>query len=524
VASGKTAILAIRIIADASAAAAGFDDLDKRTSSSERTMNRLSAGAGIALAGITAAAGVAGQAASDLQQSTGGIDAVFGKYAGKVHDYAQSAATALGLSENEYNEFATVIGSQMKNAGVAQDQLGGKTNDLLKQAADLAATFGGPTSDAVEALSSAMKGEMDPIEKYGISLNQTMLQQQAAAMGIDGSSASWDNATKQQVILAAITKQSADAQGQFAAQTNTAAEQQQIANAQWENASAALGQSLLPAMTEGARIAGSLAGWMQQNTEVVTILVGGIGTLSAAILIINAGMKVFAAVQAIQTAAQWANNAAWLASPITWIVLAIVAAIAAVIAITVLLITHWSDVQRIAGQVWSNVIAWAGRVAQPFVDAFHAIASWWGDLVGSWQRGFDSLIGWIRTALNWLGKIANKAVPGWVQDLTGIHLNSFVATGFDAASAQAATATPSMLAAPMMFAAPMALSVPTISDAPANSTAAAGAGTTTNYTLNLTVNGAVDKEATGRQIIDLIDEYLRNNGRIPAAGFSAVIG
>ena len=56
--------------------------------------------------------------------------------------------------------------------GVAAGDLAPVTNDLVGLGADLAAQFGGSSADAVAALSSLLRGETDPIEKYGVAIKQ----------------------------------------------------------------------------------------------------------------------------------------------------------------------------------------------------------------------------------------------------------------------------------------------------------------------------------------------------------------
>ena len=122
--------------------------------------------------------------AGDLEQSLGAVDAVFKDSAGSIHNWAQAASTSVGISRNEYNQFASVLGSMLKNAGTPMDQLGDKTNKLITLGADLASMYGGTTADAIEAISAALRGEMDPIERYGISLNDAMLTQEGLRLGI----------------------------------------------------------------------------------------------------------------------------------------------------------------------------------------------------------------------------------------------------------------------------------------------------------------------------------------------------
>lgn len=374
-------------------------------------LNKGAIASAAALGGLAAGAIVAGNAASDLEQSAGGVDAVFGKFAGSMHRNANAAADAVGLSANSYNEFATVIGSQLKNAGVPMDKLGGKTKDLIGKAADLAATFGGPTSDAVEAISAAMKGEMDPIEKYGISLNQASLQQQAATMGVKGNMQSWDTATKQSVILAAITKQGGDAWGQFGKQSDTAAEKQQTMQANLQNTSAKLGSVLLPVMGAAADMLAKFGKWAGKNATLVQILAGVLAGLAGGVLLLSGVMKTFAAVEALQTAMQEGNNLAWLSSPITWIVLAIIAAIALLVAAGVWLYQNWDKVTKFIGDAWNWVY---NTIIKPVADVIAGAIKVVGDIMTwLWVNAISPALNAIGGAFSFVWGIVKPIFDIW---------------------------------------------------------------------------------------------------------------
>jgi hypothetical protein len=111
-------------------------------------------------------------AASNLEQMAGSVDAVFGESA--VADRTSSPPTrtrAVGLSTADYDQLASVIGSQLQNAGGTDRSTSStpRPTTLIKKGADMSAVFGGSAADAVDALSSVIKGEFDPIEKYGVS-------------------------------------------------------------------------------------------------------------------------------------------------------------------------------------------------------------------------------------------------------------------------------------------------------------------------------------------------------------------
>jgi SLT domain-containing protein len=253
--------------------------------------------------------------AGDLEQSIGGVESVFKRSSDQMLKWSAQADRAVGLSKNEYNELATVLGAQLKNAGTSMDQLAGKTKDLLTTGADLSSMFGGTTKDAVDALSSALKGEMDPIERYGISLNQSALEAQALSMGLlkpikdsgkinaamgkmelaqrkytaavaksgvdsdqalsaknslvtaqnaldkatAGSLPQMDAQTKAMAVQAAIVKQSADAKGNFSREEDTYSHKQQVAAAKWKNMSDAIGGFFLPIATKAMGFIGDKA-------------------------------------------------------------------------------------------------------------------------------------------------------------------------------------------------------------------------------------------------------------------------
>jgi phage-related protein len=246
---GKTAVLAVRIVSDAKGASAGFDQATRKVGLLERAGGlakvALAAGATAAIAYGAKAVSAAG----DLQQSIGAVDTVFGKSAAQMHKWADSAATDVGLTKNEFNELATLMGTQLANGGTSMKKLGPKTKELIGLGADLSSMFGGSTKDAVGALSSALKGERDPIEKYGVSLKQSSIDAKAAELGYKKVGGSLSNEAQQAATLALIMEQTRKAQGNFSRETDTLAHQQQVAGAQFENLTASIGTMLLPAVT-----------------------------------------------------------------------------------------------------------------------------------------------------------------------------------------------------------------------------------------------------------------------------------
>jgi hypothetical protein len=190
------------------------------------------------------------KAAGDLEQSIGGTAAVFEEAAGPINDFAKGAADLVGLSENAARSLTSRLGASLKGAGLSAEEAAKQSVFLTKTGADLAATLGGNTNDAVSALGSALRGEFDPLERFGIALKASEISAKAVSMGLADSESSVSAYAKGQATLALITERSTFAQGQFGKEADTAQGQQQRAAAAMEDASARLGKSLLPVYTE----------------------------------------------------------------------------------------------------------------------------------------------------------------------------------------------------------------------------------------------------------------------------------
>lgn len=337
-AAGRSAILSVKILVDTAKAGADIDRFSGKFASIQNGLSKLAVPAAVALGAIGAFGKSAVDSASRVQQAYGGLDAVFGANAKIVRGWAQDSAQAVGLSKAEYSEFAARLGAQLKTlTGDSQVAMSG-TKNLISLGADLAATFGGTTADAVDALSAALRGEADPAERYGLNLSMTAVNARLAEKGLTGLKGQALTAAKAQAVMELATEQSAGAIGQFARESDSAAGSAQIAAAKWEDTRAALGEALLPVVSAVTTMLGNLAAAMGRNSGATVAVVGAIAGLAAAILVANGALKVYNIVQgvmaakaALAAAGTWKLNAALLANPIGLVVAAVVALIAGLV-------------------------------------------------------------------------------------------------------------------------------------------------------------------------------------------------
>lgn len=264
---GRSTSLTIEVLTDSSKATRGLQQVATKTDGLAGSLGKKLGGLAIG-AGILKFGSDSIKAAAQAEQAIGGVRAVFKTQSGAIEKAAEGAAKSIGLSSSAYENLATLLGSQLKTAGF--DDVAGKTQELITLGGDLAAMYGGTTSDAVSAISSLMKGERDPIEKYGVAMNQAAIDAEVMALGLDTSTTAAKRQAQAQASLSLLYKQTADAQGAAAREQDSASARYQQFLATVENLEAAVGSALLPAMSGLAEAAMNAAPFVQAVGEALS--------------------------------------------------------------------------------------------------------------------------------------------------------------------------------------------------------------------------------------------------------------
>lgn len=271
-------------------AIAEFKKLETNTEKAAFVMKKAFLPAIGALGALTTAAVPAVKAASDLNETVSKTNVIFGAAAKEVLAFGDTTAKSMGISKTAALDAASTFGVFGKAAGLTGTQLATFSTDFTALAADLASFNNTTPEDAIVALGAALRGESEPIRRYGVLLNDATLKQEALNLGIyDGSGA----LTAQQKVLAAqaaIYKQTGDAQGDFARTSNGLANQQRILSASLRDTQAAIGRALLPVVQAVLPLLTKFADWAARNPKVFLAIAGVIATLAASIVAVNIAM------------------------------------------------------------------------------------------------------------------------------------------------------------------------------------------------------------------------------------------
>ena len=528
-----SATLVLSIVADTRDAVRGLNDTENAAGRFKSTVGKLALPAAAAAGALLALGKAAADSASNQQQAFGALESVYGPAAAGVKAFAKTAATAVGLSATAYANASAAMGASLKSLGFDQAKAAESSAKMISLGADLAATFGGTAADAVDALGATLRGEYDSSEKYGLGLSAATVQAELAARGQDKLTGTALAAAKAQATLDIATKNAAGSMGQFAREAGTAAGSQEIANAKFEDAKAALGEKLLPVMAAVTTKLAELADWISKNTQVVGIIVGVLGGLAAVVLVVNAAISAWNAIMVIVNLTLWT-------SPIFWIIAAIVALVAVVVLIatkTTWFQDIWDACFKAVSAAVRTALDWISKnwptllailtgpigLAVKFIvdhidDITGAAKAVWNYLSGPLATIWDTVKNAAVLALNIiLGPInaitaafngvvsAVKSVIDWISKIKIPDLGS-IASKLNPFSASAPAPT-----------------VPGPAQAGAFTTAATakvGGTANSNGGVTIVIQGAIDPVSTAKQIRQILRDDTRRRGGVVVGGLT----
>jgi hypothetical protein len=262
--------------------------------------------AALAFGAIVTGGYKAAQAASDFNETVSKSGIIFGEASTEIKAFADTAAEALGLSKQAALDAAATMGTFGKSAGLAGADLSNFSIEMVKLSGDLASFHNANPADVALALGAALRGEAEPIRKFGVLLNDAAVKAQAMKMGLYDGTGALDAQAKVLATQQIILQQTSDAQGDFARTSEGAANQQRILKAQVDNAKVSIGQAFLPILEAVLPVLVTFATAIGNNTDAFIAFVAVIGTISGAIVLAKTGMMLYKAAAIITTAVNYA--------------------------------------------------------------------------------------------------------------------------------------------------------------------------------------------------------------------------
>lgn len=477
--------LIIKIIADTKELREGISDARSSLDGLKKTGDQLSgmgkkltAGVTLPILGIGAASI---SAASNLEESLNAVNTVFEEGAGPILAYGEKSAEAVGLAQSEFSQLAAVAGSLLQNLGFDAAGAADETINLAERASDMASVFNTDVSQAMGAIQSALKGEFNPLEQFGVKMNQASINAKAMELGLvevthnladineanlnaaaaqanynemvakygahadetvraqialeralekqeqamEGNLGPISDNAKAQAALALLYEQTDRIAGDFANTSDGLANSTRIAKAQLTDAAAALGQHLIPFALQAVEFIKQLVErFMNLSPEAQRFIVIGAGIAAAlgpVLIIVGSLISAISAVIPVATAV-----AGVLSGPV-------LLAVGAVIGIVALLVAawknNWGGIRETVAKVWNDFLrpafealrAWLGENIPKAIETLRSF--WSGVLLPALQSAWAFIQDHVVPILQTLGEITGTALGLAFTALAGVWEN-----------------------------------------------------------------------------------------------------
>lgn len=370
--------------------------------------------AGLAVYGI--------KLAGELQDSQAMSAQVFGAWSKHLEGWAKGASKNFGLAEGAALDAANQMGIRLRQIGGMTEGAATQTSTALVQfAGDLSSAFGGPVEDAAAALQSALTGEMEPLKRYGIVINDAALQAEYFATTGKKVKGSLTAQQKQQATLSLIMKNGAIISGDYARNADGATNSQKTMTAQIKDAATAIGTILLPYATKLVQWVTDLVDKFKSLSpkwQKIIVVAGLLAAVLGPLLILLGSM-------------------ATAVAAISWPVVLVVGLIAALVAGVIYAYKHFEGFRNVVDTVakWlkeklGQAFTWVKDTAIPalvsafnwfkdnvlpkIVDfakgaagAFMDMVRWVGDAIGTARDVVMAFVGWLQ---KWVVPVVKSAV------------------------------------------------------------------------------------------------------------------
>lgn len=238
--------------------------------------------AAIALLAVAAAAAVAVaafksvsagvQRASDLAEQVDFSKIVMGDGFDKASKAADELSNKFGVLRKDTLNVATTSASLAKNLGFTREEATGLGVDVALLASDLSSAANTSFAQAAGAIQALFRGESDPIERFGVTINEAAVDAEALKSGLARTKEEIDQTVKFQARWNLLIKQTADSQGNLNKTSSSFANVMRNVKGQGAEALTTLGEAFMP-------IAGSFARLALVGTTALRRLAEGFNTL-----------------------------------------------------------------------------------------------------------------------------------------------------------------------------------------------------------------------------------------------------
>ena len=205
--------------------------------------------AGVAVGAAAALKPMIDKAAS-MEESLSKNRVVFGESSKAIEAFAETSLHSFGVTERAALEATGVIGTLGTAMGMTATDSAEMATTLVGLAGDMSSFNDASVEETLTAIQAGLRGEAEPLRRFGVLLDAATLKAKALQKGIITSTK--EALTPQQKALAAyavILEQTTVQMGDFERTADSATNQSKLLAGEWDKIQTQIGEALLPAFT-----------------------------------------------------------------------------------------------------------------------------------------------------------------------------------------------------------------------------------------------------------------------------------
>ena len=216
--------------------------------------------------------------ASEAEETQNKLNVVFGPQAQVVNQWATALGQSVGRAEKDIKSMLSSLQDTFVPMGISREVATDYSTSLVKLALDVASFQNAQDEDVVKAFQSALVGNHETVKKYGITINETTLKQEAWRSGLIDTDRPLTNQEKVTARLNLLFKGSKDAIGDLERTQKSYANQVKALSAEFTNLKQVMGETLIPMARTLVQLASHFA-----KTETIKGYASAVGIAAVAL-------------------------------------------------------------------------------------------------------------------------------------------------------------------------------------------------------------------------------------------------
>ena len=235
---------------------------------------------------LTAAGVACVKLASDLTETLGKTEVVFGNLSDTVIAWSETSVESMGLAQETALNMASTYGDLGTAMGLSVDEAANMSMSLVQLGADMASFKNISIERANVALQAIYTGETESLKAMGIVMTEANLEQFAMAQGCEKTYKSMSQTEKVMLRYKYVMSMTTNAQGDFVRTGDSLANQSRKLGENIKQLGASFGKILEPTITSVISTINGLVSWISGLDDGVKRIIITVAEIVAAVPVI----------------------------------------------------------------------------------------------------------------------------------------------------------------------------------------------------------------------------------------------